>query len=83
MITIGSFCNASKRATQLILWAWLELKQGECVNFLQVFICGITICLTNISGNDTRHPEDQAILWVCDVNLIGALDSGTGEKAEP
>lgn len=49
---------------------------------LQIFICGISICSTNISGDDTRYPGDQAILWACAINLIGSLDSGKGEKTE-
>lgn len=78
MITVGSFLMPREEPAQLILRAWLELKQGECDNFLQIFVCWTTICSTNISGNDTRHPGDQAILWVCAVKLIGSLDSGTG-----
>lgn len=78
MITVGSFLMPIEEPAQLIPGAWPELKQGECDNFLQIFVCRTTICSTNISGNGTRHPGDHAILWVCAGTLTGTLDSGTG-----
>lgn len=87
MITVGSFFNTNKRACSVnsLSLTRVKISLGVCDNILQIFICGITLCSTNICGNDTRHPRDEAILWACTVNLIGTKDRGAGgeDEAEP
>lgn len=79
-----SFFNANKVACSVnsLSLTGVITSLGKCDNSSQIFICGITICLTNMSGNDTRHPGDQAILWACAINLTRTLDIGIGKKAE-